>query len=87
MLPGVFYDLGTLTGNVTILLATPVDSSIANEYRFTFTAGSTAPTITWPNGVNWIGSCVSNGAPEITGGNYYEVSILDNLGVIAELVE
>lgn len=84
MLPGILYKLGTLTGSVTIALATPVDGSIANEYGFTFTAGSTAPTITWPAGVSWAGNCVENGAPVITGGNSYEVSILDGKGIIVE---
>lgn len=85
LLSGVFYDLGTLTGNVTILLATPVDSSIANEYRFTFVAGSTAPNITWPASVTlWGGNCIDNGAPSLTGGKTYEVSILDGRGIIIE---
>ena len=85
MLPGILYKLGTLTGSVTISLASPSDASVANEYGFTFTAGSTAPTITWPAGVSWAGNCLdSNGVPEITGGNSYEVSILDNKGIIVE---
>lgn len=84
--PNVLYNLGTLTGSVTISLATPDDANVANEYMLTFTAGSTAPTITWPNSITgWVGSCVDNGAPEITGGNYYEVSILGGIGVILEL--
>ena len=83
-LPGILYKLGTLTGSVTISLATPADSSVANEYGFTFTAGSTAPTITWPSGVTWAGNCVEDGAPVITGGNSYEVSILDGRGIIVE---
>ena len=83
-LPGILYKLGTLTGSVTISLATPADSSVANEYGFSFTAGSTAPTITWPSGVTWAGNCVENGAPVITGGNSYEVSILDGKGIIVE---
>ena len=84
MASGIFYDLGTLTGAVTISLAAPSDASIANEYRFTFVAGSTAPTITWPAGVEWAGGCVESGAPVITGGNSYEVSIMDGKGLIAE---
>ena len=85
LLPGILYKLGTLTGSVTISLATPSDASVANEYGFTFTAGSTAPTITWPAGVSWAGNCLdSNGVPEITGGNSYEVSILDSKGIMVE---
>lgn len=84
MAPGIFYDLGTLTGSVTISLAAPSDANIANEYRFTFVAGSTAPTVTWPAGVEWAGGCVESGAPVITGGNSYEVSIMDGKGIIVE---
>ena len=85
MAPGIFYDLGTLTGAVTISLATPSDASIANEYRFTFVAGSTAPTITWPSSITlWGGNCIENGAPVITGGMTYEASILDGRAIIIE---
>ena len=85
LLPGILYKLGTLSGSVSITLASPSDSNVANEYAFTFTADSTAPTITWPSGVEWAGNCLdANGAPEITGGNSYEVSILDSKGIIVE---
>ena len=85
MVPGVLYKLGTLTGSVTMTLATSTDSNVANEYMFTFTAGSTAPTITWPASVTmWAGNCVDSGVPVITGGNSYEVSILDGNGLIVE---
>lgn len=85
LLPGVFYDLGTLTGSVTISLATPADSAITNEYRFTFVAGSTAPTITWPSSITlWGGNCIENGAPVIADGKTYEVSILDGRAIVIE---
>ena len=46
------YNLGTLTGNVTFSLASAV-SGIGNKWYWCFTAGSTAPTITWPSGLLW----------------------------------
>lgn len=46
MLPNVFYNLGTLSGNTTFSIASPSDSSVYNEYMFQFTTPSTAPTIT-----------------------------------------
>lgn len=52
-LPDVFYELGTLTGSVTFSLASAVSGQV-NHYFWTFTAGSTAPTITWPNGITWV---------------------------------
>lgn len=88
MLPNVLYKLGTLTGSVTISFATPTDTAIENEYKFTFTAGSTAPTITWPSSIaKWAGNCIEEGAPTITEGNYYEVSVLDGVAFIIEIAE
>jgi hypothetical protein len=33
----------------------------------------------------WAGNCVTDGSPEITGGNYYEVSVLDGVALIVEV--
>ena len=86
MLPNVLYKLGTLTGNVTISFAVASDANIENEYKFTFTAGSTAPTITWPASITkWAGNCVENGAPVIASSNYYEVSVEDGVAFIVEV--
>lgn len=82
MLPNKLYKLGILSGSVTISLASPTDNTIENEYRFTFTADSTAPTITWPNSVTkWIGNSLDNGAPKVEASTYYEVSIQDGYGI------
>lgn len=86
MLPNVLYKLGTLTGTVTISFAVASDANIENEYKFTFTAGSTAPTITWPNAITgWAGNCLENGAPVIADNCSYEVSILEGLAIIVEV--
>lgn len=85
LLPNVLYKLGTLTGNVTISFAAASDATIENEYKFTFTAGA-ALEIAWPVAITaWAGNCVENGAPVITGGNYYLVSVEDGIAVIAEV--
>ena len=86
MVPGILYNLGTLTGSVTISFASPADASVVNEYGFTFDADSTAPTITWPNSVtSWAGNCLdSNGAPVIAASKHYEVSVIGAYGLIAE---
>lgn len=81
MLPNVMYNLGTLTGTVTFSLASPTYNTIVNHYYWTFTAGSTAPTITWPSGISWFGGS----APVITAGKHYDVSILDNIAVCMEV--
>lgn len=78
-LPNVMYALGTLTGSVTFALAAAV-SGIVNHYFWTFTAGSTAPTITWPSGLTWVGGS----APEIAAGSHYEISVLDGVAAFLE---
>lgn len=85
MLPNVEYDLGTLTGSVTIAFASASNNSIVNEYMFTFDADSTAPTITFPNSVtSWQGNCLNNGAPAISASKHYEVSVIGAYGIIVE---
>ena len=79
--PNVLYNLGTITGSKTFTLATPSDNTIVNHYYWTFTAGSTAPTITWPSGVSWFGGS----APVISASKHYDVSVLDNIGVCMEV--
>ncbi len=80
-LSNVFYNLGTLTGSVTFALATPADATIANHYYWTFETGSTAPTITWPNGITWFGGS----APAINSNKHYEISVLNGIGVFMEV--
>ena len=85
----VHYALGTLTGSVSITLDTTTEvSGQMNIYSLVFTAGATAPTITWSSAITmWAGNCLdSNGAPVITAGNSYEVSIVNGLAVITEFV-
>lgn len=86
MLPGVLYNLGTLTGSVTIDFAAASDATVENEYKFTFDADSTAPTITWPNSItDWAGNCLdSNGVPEIAASKHYEVSVIGAYGIIVK---
>ena len=80
-LPNVLYNLGTLTGSVTFALATPADATIVNHYYWTFETGSTAPTITWPAGVTWLGGS----APEISADKHYEISVLNGYGTFIEI--
>lgn len=69
--PNVVYDLGTLTGNTTFALASLTDNTIPNPYHWTFETGSTAPTITWPNGLTWAGGT----APVIAANKHYEILV------------
>lgn len=81
MLPNVLYNLGTLTGTVSISLASGT-SGIVNHYYFTFETGSTAPTISWPASItSWFGG----NAPTINANKHYEVSVLGGVGVAMEV--
>lgn len=80
-LPNVFYNLGTLTGSVTFTLATPTDATIVNHYYWAFDADSTAPTITWPANITWVGGS----APTINNSKHYEISVLNGVGTFMEV--
>lgn len=73
--PGVLNLWGTVSA-LTITLATPSDSSIMNEYLIQFTSGSTATTLTLPASIMWAEE------PEIEANATYQVSIVNNLGII-----
>lgn len=78
-LPNKPYDIGEISGNVTFSLASPSDANITNHYYFAFDTGATAPTITWPTGISWVGS-----SPDVIANKHYEVSIYNGVGVWME---
>jgi len=78
--PNLLHIWGEVTA-LTLTLATPTDSTIVNEYMFQFTSGTTATTLSLPSSVTWVA------APSINAGATYQVSIVNNLGVIAEFSE
>lgn len=85
MNPGPLYNLGTLSGAVTISFASPSDSSVENEYKFTFDSGSTAAVPTWPVSItSWAGNCVTSNQPVISASKHYEVSVVGGYGIIVE---
>lgn len=72
--PNKIYDLGSQTGSKTYALyTTGLDTTIKNEWVWSFTTGSTAPSITWPSptGMKWDGGS----APTINSNCLYEISI------------
>lgn len=73
--PGVLNLWGTMSA-LTITLATPSDSSIMNEYLIQFTSGSTATTLIVPASVMWAEE------PEVEANATYQISIVNNLGII-----
>lgn len=76
--PNVFHIWGTVT-RLNITLATPTDSSIMNEYLFQFTSGSTATSLSTPSTVVWVSE------PSIEANKTYQVSIVNNIGIIASV--
>lgn len=75
--PNVFHVWGTVSA-LTLTLGTEI-SGVANEYLFEFVSGSTATTLSLPSTIKWVGG----NAPEIEANTAYQISIVDNLGVIA----
>lgn len=72
--PNKIYDLGSQTGSKTYALyTTGLDTTVKNEWVWSFTTGSTAPSITWPSpsGMKWDGGS----APTINSNCLYEISI------------
>lgn len=79
--PNKLTRLGTLASAVTLSLDTASgEAGVANVYEFIFSTPAAAPSITWPEGISWIGGS----APAIAGGKTYEVSIMDNLATYGE---
>lgn len=79
--PNVLTKLGTLASSVTLSLETSKEESgVSNIYDIVFTTPADAPSITWPEGISWIGGS----APAIAGGKTYEVSIMDGFATYGE---
>ena len=79
--PNVLTKLGTLASSVTLSLDTSKEEAgVSNVYDIIFATPADAPSITWPEGITWIGGS----APAIAGGKTYEVSIMDNLATYGE---
>ena len=79
--PNVLTKLGTLASSVTLSLDTASEEAgVSNVYDIIFATPAAAPSITWPEGISWVGGS----APAIAGGKTYEVSIMDNLATYGE---
>ena len=79
--PNVLTKLGTLASSVTLSLDTSKEEAgVTNVYDIIFATPTDAPSITWPEGISWVGGS----APAIAGGKTYEVNIMDNLAILGE---
>lgn len=74
ILPNVFYDFGEVS--ILDLSLGDATSGVMNEYIFQFTSGSTATTLTLPNGIKWTEDVV------IESDKIYQISIVNGLGVM-----
>lgn len=64
------------TSTLTVTLNAVDDDTIYNEYMMQFTTGTTAPTVNFPSSVVWVET------PTIEASKTYQVSIVDNKGII-----
>lgn len=74
--PNILYVWGEVA-ELSITLADGEDG-VVNEYMVQFTSGATATTLTLPDSIVWMS------APSIQANKTYQVSIINNLGVIGE---
>lgn len=73
--PNVYHKWGEVT-SLSLTLATPSDDTVYNEYMFEFVSGATATTLTLPDTVSWFTT------PSIEANKVYQVSIVNNVGLI-----
>lgn len=73
--PNVLHKWGTVSSLSLTLVAAP-NANVANYYMIQFTSGSTATTLTMPSDIKWSSDI------EIEANKTYQISILNNLGVI-----
>lgn len=62
--------------SLTLTLAAPTDDTIVNHYMVEFVSGATATTLTMPDSIVWQSDLA------IEAGKTYQISVVDNLGVI-----
>lgn len=78
--PGCLNVWGEVS-SLSITLAAPSNNTIMNEYMIQFTSGTTATTLTLPATIKWVEE------PSIDANATYQISIVNNLGVVAKFVE
>ena len=69
IIPNTFYVFPEMA-SLSVTLAAPSDTTVVNEYRFRFTSGATATTLTLPDSV--IGELT------VEANKVYEISVIDN---------
>lgn len=72
--PNIFYNFGE-AATVDVTLAPEIEGKYS-EYMFEFRSSATATVLTVPDTVTWVNE------PEIEANKTYQVSILNNIGLI-----
>ena len=76
--PNVLHKWGTMTSLTISALATPSDETVVNEYMIEFTSGSTATVLSLPSSIVWAET------PNIEANATYQISVINNLGIIVK---
>lgn len=76
--PNQFYVWGEVA-SLDLSFAKEI-ADVANEYTFQFTSGTTPTSLTLPDTIQWV-----NGAPSIEANKTYQVSIVNNIGLIVSV--
>ena len=79
--PNVYHrNTSTSLSSLTITLGAISDDTILNEYFVEFTTRSAGTTVNLPSGIKW-----ANGeTPTFEASTTYQISIINNLGVVAK---
>jgi hypothetical protein len=79
--PNIYYrNTSTSLSTLTIKLGSVSNSNIINEYFVEFTTRSSGTTVSLPSGIKW-----ANGeTPAFEAGTTYQISIVNNLGVVTK---
>ena len=79
--PNVYHrNTSTSLSSLTIALGSVSDNTILNEYLVEFTTRSSGTTITLPSNVKW----VNGTTPTFEKSTTYQISIVNNLGVVTK---
>ena len=79
--PNVYHrNTSTSLASLTITLGSVTDNTILNEYFVEFTTRSAGTTVNLPSGIKWF----NDETPTFEASTTYQISIINNLGVIAK---
>ena len=79
--PNIYYrNTSTSLSTLTITLGSISNSNIINEYFVEFTTSSSGTTVSLPSTIKW----VNGEAPTFEASTTYQISIVNNLGIVTK---